>query len=175
MLQATQEKLNLNHQFDAKRMRHYLNGQLSVLHCHHYASLYTQLAIDAKETDLLTRVSEETFHGVLANYFDKHNVESLDERIAIACEHYGAIGLGQMAVHHLGSDSGEVVLAHSHVDEGWMKKWGKFDQPVNFIGSGYIAGMFAAIWDKPISTFQVRETQSIVQGAPQSRFTVYKA
>jgi hypothetical protein len=175
MSQAAQATLNLKHQFDASRMRHYLNGQLSVLHCHHYASLYTQLAVDAQETTLLAKTSEESFHDVLADYFDKNDIESVEDRIAVACQYYAAVGLGQMVVRCLGNDSGEVVLENSHVDEGWVKKWGKFDRPVNHIGRGYIAGMFAAVGGKPVGTYQVRETQSIVQGAPQSCFKVYKA
>jgi hypothetical protein len=175
MSHTTQGTLNLTHEFNAERMRHYLNGQLSVLHCHHYASLYTQLAIDAKETDLLAKVSEETFHGVLTDYFQARSIESLDDRIGIACQYYAAVGLGNAVVRCLGNDSGEVVLENSHVDEGWIKKWGRFDRPVNHIGRGYIAAMFAAVWDKPTGTYEVRETESIVQGAPQSCFRVHKA
>lgn len=167
-------QLNLKHEFNPSRMRHYLNGQLSVLHCHHYASLYTQLAIDAKETDLLASVAEETFGDVLSHYFEENGVESLDDRIAAACDYYAAVGLGKMTVSYLGNDSGQIVLEESHVDKGWMKKWGQFDAPVNHIGRGYIAGMFSAIWDKPVRTFQVRETQSIVMGAETSSFKVYK-
>ena len=172
MSQSTQ--LKLDHKFDAERMRHYLNGQLSVLHCHHYASLYTQLAIDAKETELLAAVAEETFAGVLTDYFEKNGVESVDDRVAAACGYFAAVGLGKMKVSYLGNDSGQIVVEESHVDRGWVKKWGQFDAPVNHIGRGYIAGMFSAIWGKPLRTFKVRETESIVTGADTSCFKVYK-
>ncbi len=172
MSQPTQ--LNLKHEFDADRMRHYLNGQLSVLHCHHYASLYTQLAIDAKETDLLAGVAEETFSGVLNDYFQNNGTESVDARVVAACAYFSAMGLGKMAVTYLGNDSGQIVLEESHVDKGWIAKWGRFDAPVNHIGRGYIAGMFNAIWNKPLHTYRVRETESIVMGAPKSCFKVFK-
>jgi len=164
----------LDHTFDNKRMRHYLNGELSVLHCHHYATLYTQLAIDAKETDLLAGVAEETFADILREYFGSNNVESLGDRISVACDYFAKVGLGKMTVKYLGNDSGEVVLEESHIDKGWIKKWGEFDVPVNHIGRGYIAGMFSAIWDKPLKTYSVSETQSIVKGAEKSCFKVYK-
>jgi hypothetical protein len=173
MSQSTQ--LNLAHEFDSDRMRHYLNGQLSVLHCHHYATLYTQLAMDAKETALLADVAEETFGEVLSHYYLMNGIQSLDERIAIACDYFATTGLGKMTVAHMGSDSGQVVLEEAHVDKGWMTKWGTFDTPVNHIGAGYIAGMCNAIWDKPLKTFKVRETQSIVMGAETSCFNVYKS
>jgi hypothetical protein len=58
--------------FDSKRMRHYINNELSVLHCHHYASLFSQLADDAKllhGDKLLKQASEESFYPVLVDYY----------------------------------------------------------------------------------------------------------
>ena len=63
-------------------------------------------------------------------------------------------------------------MVHSHVDEGWIKKWGKRDEPVNFIGSGYIAALFAAVLGKSTRSFDVKETASIVSGADKSEFVV---
>ena len=40
-------EFEIDHRFDPVKNRHYLNGFCSVLHCHHYATLYTQLADDA--------------------------------------------------------------------------------------------------------------------------------
>jgi predicted hydrocarbon binding protein len=53
-----------------------------------------------------------------------------------------------------------------------MKKWGKAKAPVNFIGAGFIAGLFAAVFDKPVRTFKVVEKQSRVMGAEKSVFAV---
>ena len=166
--------LELEHKFDNKRKRHYLNGHLSVLHCHHYATLYTQLALDANETDLLTRVSEETFYKVLSNYYKKHNLTSVEERVEIACQYYASLGLGKMKVCALGDDRGEVILENSHLDKGWIKKWGEFDAPVNYITSGYIAGLFSAVLDEVMGAFKVFEIESIVMGAEKSRFNVVR-
>lgn len=80
--------------------------------------------------------------------------------------------MGKMRITCAGAESGEVELDHSHVDEGWINKWGKHDQPVNYIGAGYIAGVFAALFDQPNQTYTASETQSIVSGAERSLFTV---
>lgn len=175
MLDMMQKELIINRHFDRERCRHYLNDELTVLHCHHYASLYTQLAIDAKETELLTQVTEETFQPILKNYFQQNNVESIEERTDAACRYYSTIGLGKMDIRYIGSDSGEVILTRSHVDEGWIKKWKQYDAPVNYIGAGYIAAMFDAIMDEPKGTFAVKEIESIVMGSKISRFKVYRA
>jgi len=166
--------LELEHRFDPKSSRHYLNGHLSVLHCHHYTTLYTQLALDAKETDLLSGVAEETFYKLLKDYYNKHNIINLEDKIDIACQYYSAVGLGKMEVGFLGEDSGEVILSISHVDQGWIKKWGNYDAPVNYITCGYISGMFSAIFDRNIGVFKAFEVESIVMGASKSRFRIVK-
>ena len=166
--------LMLDKTFDQKSKRHYLNGRLVVLHCHHYSSLYSQLAIDAGETALLESVSRETFYTLIKDYLEDHNINVLTERIDIAVQYYAAVGLGKMNINYLGNDSGEVELVNSHVDTGWIKKWGNYDKPVNYITAGYITGMFAAILNKPLNTFNALEVQSIVKGDAKSLFKVYK-
>jgi len=165
----------LDHRFDPKTCRHYLNDQVSVLHCHHYATLYTQLAndcgfIDAKK--LLADVAEDTFFDALSSYYEKYQINSVEDRITIAEQYYALSGLGEMNVIYAGIDSGEVELAHSHLDAGWIKKWGKYEKPVNFITCGYISGMFSAIFNKPVRSYTTIETKSIVSGAEKSNFKV---
>ncbi len=165
----------LDHRFDPKTCRHYLNDQVSVLHCHHYATLYTQLAddcgfIDAKK--LLAEVAEDIFFDTLSSYYKKYKIDSVEDRIAIAVQYYALSGLGEMEVIYAGIDSGEVELAHSHLDAGWIKKWGNREKPVNFITCGYISGMFSAIFDKPARSYITIETKGIVSGAERSNFKV---
>lgn len=167
--------LVIDHLFDPRTNRHYLNKALTVLHCHHYASLYTQLADDISMLDgkkLLAEVAEDTFHDILVTYYEEHNLTHLADRITIAEKYYAAIGLGQMKVCAAGLVSGKVRLLHSHVDEGWIKKWGKRDRPVNFITQGYISGTFSALFRKPLRSYSVSEVQSMVTGSDQSIFNV---
>lgn len=165
----------IDHKFDPKTCRHYLNGQLSVLHCHHYATLYTQLAEDCGLLDgkkLIAEVAEETFFDVLSSYFKEYQITSIEDRITIAEQYFAISGMGELKVVCAGPDSGEVDLLHSHLDSGWIKKWGKRDKPINFITCGYISGMFSAIFDKPTRSYNTKETQSIVSGAEKSSFKV---
>lgn len=166
-------KLVLDKKFDPMQKRHYLNGDLVVLHCHHYSTLYSQLAIDAGETQVLESVAEDSFYKILRNYYEAHNICSIEEKVDIACQYYAAVGLGKMQVNFVGDHSGEVELLVSHVDKGWKKKWGAYDRPVNYIGAGYINGMFAAITGNPKGTFKSMEVKSIVKGDSTSLFKVY--
>jgi hypothetical protein len=165
--------LLLDKRYDSKAKRHYLNGETTVLHCHHYAALYSQLAIDANETKLLAEVAEETFYRLLINYFDEYDLENIEERISIAEQYYAALGLGCMNVIFAGEDSGQVDIEISHIDAGWKRKWGAYDKPVNYISSGYISGMFAAIFDKELHSYNTNEIKSIVKGDKSSIFKVY--
>jgi predicted hydrocarbon binding protein len=167
-------ELILDHQFDQKTSRHYLNGAVSVLHCHHYSTLYTQLAIDSGETELLEDVSEETFFNLLVNYFEEYGIEEVEERVEIAVQYFAAVGLGKMNVIYLGETSGEIELLVSHLDSGWIKKWNNYDKPVNHIGAGYISAMFSAVNDEDMGTYKAMEIQSIVMGAETSKFKVFK-
>lgn len=168
-------ELIIDRRFDPNRCQHTINGRVHVLHCHHYLSLYTQLAEDCGMLDarkLLTEVAEDTFYEVLADYYREHGLESVADRITIAEQYYALTGLGQMRVLAAGRDSGEVELLHSHADGGWIKKWGKREKPVNYITCGYIAALFAAIFGLPSRSFAAMETASIVSGAERSEFVV---
>ncbi len=123
MTQIKRTELELYHEFDRARCRHYLNGQLSVMHCHHYTTLYTRLAMDAEFIDgksLLAGSAEDSFYVAFRDYFAARPGLKRANQLALGCQYYAAVGLGQMEVIYAGMDSGEVVLHHSHVDEGWI-------------------------------------------------------
>ncbi|MBN1191753.1 MAG: hypothetical protein JXA46_18525 [Dehalococcoidales bacterium] len=167
--------IKYNHYFDRKTKRHSINGIQSVLHCHHYTALYTQLAIDAGETGLLKECARENFRTVLDFYFSGNpSIDTVQAKVEIACQYYSLLGLGKMVVHFMGSDSGEVELLSSHTDSGWMKKWGKFDKPVNYISAGFIEAMFESVMGLPPRSFNAVESRSIVMGAETSKFKVMR-
>jgi hypothetical protein len=171
MIKTIKTKLEIEHDFSSSSNRHFLNGIQSVYHCHHYATLYTQLALDAGETELLSDVAESTFYEMLNKYYTEKKITDIQDKINIACQYYSAMGLGTIEVQYIGDGSGKVISKKSHVEEGWIKKWNTYDKPVNYIGCGYVSAMIASILDKPIGTFVTLETESIVMG---DKNTVFK-
>ncbi|BDS15067.1 hypothetical protein [Aureispira anguillae] len=172
---VVQNEIEYDHHFDQKTNRHYINGILSVLHCHHYTSLYTQLALDAGETDLLKECARDSFRAVLLSYFSKHpNHTTLQDKVAIGSQYYSLLGLGSMEVKFIGKYSGLVELPFSHTDSGWIKKWGEYDKPINYITGGFIEALFEVCFGLPSGSFNAFETQSIVMGAASSIFKVTK-
>jgi predicted hydrocarbon binding protein len=162
--------------FDSNKMRQYLNGEVTVMHCHHYSALFSQLADDAEMFNgakLLAEAAEESMNPVLIKYYADNGIESEEDKVQIAEQYFAFIGLGKVKINVSG-DGGSAEMDHSHVDEGWVKKWKKRDKPVNYIGQGYLAAAFSAITGNACGTFQVEETQSIVAGAESSKFTISK-
>ncbi len=167
-------KFQADQRFDDQKMRHYVNEACSVLHCHHYATLFTQLACDAQNlngTTLLAAAMAETVAPILNDYYKKHDISAVEDRIAVAEQYWTFVGMGQVSFE-CSDGSAYITMKHSHVDEGWIKKWGVRSERVNFIGEGYVQASIGAIYGCDWKTVQARETQSIVSGASETRFDV---
>ena len=175
ILTSTGSRINFRAEqtFDSEQKRHYLNGAVTVFHCHHYVSLLSQLAGDAVNFEgprLLAETAAEVFGGALRAYYRAQAVKNIPDRISIAEQYFAFVGLGKIEFEFW-DGGGMATLRHSHVDEGWRKKWGQSEHRVNFIGEGYIQGAWAAIFDRKNPTdCLITETQSIVSGASSSRF-----
>ena len=110
---------------------------------------------------------------VLDNYFTENSqINTIHSKVEIGCQYYALLGLGTMKIDVLGEDSGKVEVPSSHTDSGWIKKWGKYDKPVNYITAGFIEALFESVLDTPAQVFLAVETQSIVMGADISKFKV---
>ena len=166
-------ELELDHKFDPVSNRHYLNGVCTVLHCHHYASLYTQLADVADNFNgkqLLYNTAEETFYEVLKNYFQQKRIDEVEDKVTIAEQYWQAVGMGLIRFISIGKYNATAEMEYSHMDEGWLKKWGSRDKPVNFITEGFVAAVIALVNNKPIRSFAVHETAALVRGDEASIF-----
>jgi predicted hydrocarbon binding protein len=160
--------------FDPVRKLQYVNSDPSVMHCHHYATLYTKLALDFSDFGIpymLRDSMEEASYLVLKKAFLIRDIKDREKKKNLAEEHFRLAGLGRVSITLTGN-GGTARMNHSHMDEGWISKWGRHDEPVNFIGQGYLAAAFALIFEKRLRSFSVRETESIVSGNSYSSFTI---
>lgn len=169
------KEFEIKHVFDPVRSRHFINGKLSVLHCHHYATLYTQLADDVKWVDgpgILKCTAEDVFYEVLGKYFNDKCIEDIEDMVSVSEDYYKAVGLGRIKFISIGESLGKVELYNSHLDEGWIKKWGKRETPVNFIARGFIAAVFSLVNCKEARSYDVNEIESLVTGKEKSVFKI---
>lgn len=160
--------------FDDKTYRHYMNGFMTVLHCHHYLCLTTQMAEDFDDlggTRILRETAEDTIRPILNSYYQKYQQVTVEDRLRTGAEYYSIMGMGKMKLK-VNQNGGTVVLSHSHLDQGWIKKWGKYHKPINHFTRGYIAAMFGAAFETPPRNFQVTEVSSIVTGNETCQYNV---
>jgi predicted hydrocarbon binding protein len=166
--------LKLEYTFNPETYRHYINGHPTVLHCHHYMSLTTKLAeefVDIGGSRILRESAEDSIRPLFDSYYQTNGLSSSEDRFKVGEEYYSVMGLGRIAVTG-NQHTGEVILIRSHVDEGWIKKWGKHDKPINHFTCGYISALFAATFGRPPRSYSVSETASLVMGDEQGMFQV---
>ena len=162
----------MNPKFDSATLRRTSNNFQITAHCFHYSLLLTQLAMDAKNEETLISSSEDTFIEFIKSLIPLN--ANFDEKLTLACAIFSKIGFGVIEPQFIGKDSGEIKLSRSHFDEGWLKKWGKSDKPINFIGYGFICAMYSILYDAPRKTYRALETTSISKGERYSYIKIYK-
>lgn len=163
-----------NQRFDTRRNFQYVNDEPSVLHCHHYATLFTKLAIDKKDLQgpqLLSDSMEDSIFLVLKKYFIRNEITSTDLKIEAAEDYFSKMGMGKVSIQY-DKNNGSARMTKSHIDEGWIKKWNRTDFPVNFMGCGFLAAVFSVVSGLPVRSFSVTENKSIVMGSPVSEFSI---
>lgn len=161
--------------FDTKTKLQSINNMPSVIHCHHYTTLFTKVAMEMDHlsgTQFLSDSMEESFYIVFKRYFIKENILNKQERIDIIEQYFALSGMGKIKLE-INANGGHAILEFSHLDEGWLKKF-KADatQPINFLACGYIAAAFAVVNEKRLRSYTVKETESMAMGASRSRFEV---
>jgi hypothetical protein len=166
--------LRLDFTMDADTNRQYLNGHPVVMHSHHYLALITKMAEDLGDiggTGILRDVVEETMRAVFDDYIQKNGLTSAQDKCNVGREYYSVFGLGKMVITG-DEQGGEVRLVRSHLDEGWVMKWGTTGNPINHFTCGYIAAMFGAAFSKPLKSYAVTEAASIAVGDTEGKFIV---
>lgn len=166
-------ELEIVERFDPDTCRQYLNECCSVLHSHHYAALISQLAEDADDFDgiyHLRRAAEDTFHEVLTDYFHQHEVVALEDQVAFTEQYWETVGMGQIRFKCVEKYAVGAEMDFSHVDQGWLEKWGKRHKQINFITQGFVAAAAALFAGRPPGSFTVRESRSLVAGDEVSIF-----
>ncbi len=169
--------LNLDFTLDNQTFRHYINGQPVVMHSHHYLALITKMVeemADIGGPQILAETVEETMREFFDDYIKNNNLASPQDKCNVGREYFSVLGLGKMIVSG-NENGGEVRLTHSHLDEGWTRKWGNSNKPLNHFTCGYVAAMFGAAFDRPLKSYVVTEVSSIAVGDPESKFIVKTA
>lgn len=169
--------LQIERKFDPVTNRHYMNRVNNVLHCHHYAALHTRLADDAGELfdglKLLAESARDALFPIVSGYIQRNGIGDLTARVSLIEKYWAFAGMGKLVITNPSKENGAAEMLFSHIDAGWIKKWGSREKPINYITTGFLCAAFAAIHDLPVDSFDATETQAIVAGAAKSVFTIH--
>lgn len=136
-------------------------GQPIAIHCHHY-NINLQKTLEetlGREGVRLIYESAEaavynSFKPLLAQYREIKTVKSKLEICAII---YQSCGLGIIHPQEFDDSGGFVFSSSSHHVTGWLAKHGRRKTPGCHFASGWLAGALAAICEKPLGAFSVKE------------------
>lgn len=168
--------INWSEKFARKGHELFLSGLPIALHCHHYnmnlqQTLETSLGDEGAQ--LLYQASEESSYAGFSSFLIQHpKITTVKSKLELASTSYQYCGLGIMKFTTIGPNGGTVVSPHSHHVTGWLAKFGKRDTPGCFFSRGWIAGVLAVIYNKPVGYYLVDELQCKMTVAPECVFEV---
>jgi len=160
---------------------HYLAscyGEPMVFHCHHYNTFLQQTIEDPEYLDtkpILTNAATSCAYYQLKEIFSTgKGFDSLESRFGVAETIFKTFGFGLLEdlKSQVTQNGGLVRTKMSHYGYIWKIKFGLRDTPVDFFTSGYLAGVAAAVYDKPVGYYIVEEKECVAKGDPACIFVV---
>lgn len=140
-----------------------LFGEPVIFHCHHYNLFLQQTIEDPNWIDgvsILRTAAQEIFYSLLQGAFKTLGVQQAAERLAVACQLFGFLGLGRLELQASPS-GGEAQLTHSHYAEGWLSKYGdqaNRTRPIDHLAVGYVAAALDATFGE-LGSYTAEETE----------------
>lgn len=122
---------------------------------------------------MLNETVEDNMRPFIEDYVKKNSYGHTDARLKKAAELFSIMGMGRINPSG-NAETGKVTLVRSRGDQGWITKRDNHAKPVNYFTQGFIAAMFATVFDKPARSYAVFETDAKFSEKPVSSYTVTK-
>jgi hypothetical protein len=153
-----------------------LSGLSMVMHCHHY-NINLQKTLEDTLGDegvrLMVRSVEEAgrhiFHSLFSQ-FDQIRTEK--SKLEMAASMYQNCGLGIVRFQDVSRDGGKAVSPSNHHVTGWLAKHGRRSTPGCHFTRGWLAGLFAAMFDRPVGHYLVVENHCKMVRDPECIFEI---
>lgn len=138
-----------------------LSGLPIAMHCHHYNINLQKMLEDTLGEEgvklLINAVEEATYLGFQAILGQYHRIRTVQSRLELASTLYQNCGLGVIHFERIGRKGGVVVSPSSHHVTGWLAKHGGRKAVGCHFARGWIAGVLAAIFGRPLGSYEVDE------------------
>ncbi len=162
--------------FDSESNIIRLNGVEVSLHCHHYncgiiKALEEMEGID--ERAIIIQAAKEEFYDNFMRYILNHTGSgTADEKLKTAGELYRFMGFGRLDLSGLNESGGKAYADSSYYVIGWLAKYQRRSAPVCCLTCGFLSGVLAAVYKKPVETYTVEEIQCMISGQDRCEFLV---
>lgn len=151
-------------------------GSLISLHCHHFTCGLLKGLEELKEIDglnLFVKTTEEVYHYFFSDYLKRHpEIKTIEDKLQVASEMYYAFGYGILDLSNLTENGGIAKARSSYYVTAWLAKYGRKYSPVCYFTCGFIAGILEVIFNKPLRTYKVKETDCLIIGSDYCKFEV---
>jgi hypothetical protein len=153
-----------------------LDGIEVSLHCHHYNCGLIKVieeieGIDARS--IIVRAAQEEFYDKFTRYVLNHLSDgTADEKLKTAAELYRFMGFGRIDLSGLNGSGGKAYADSSYYVTGWLAKYERRTTPVCHLTCGFLSGILAAVYEKPLDTYRVEETQCMITGQDRCEFLI---
>jgi len=144
-----------------KDHRVFISGLPIAMHCHHYnINLQKTLedTLGEEGVHLLFQAAEEAsfigFQSFLSQY---DRIKTIKSKLELAETIYQNCGLGVIHFKNVKPHGGEIVSSSSHHVTGWLAKHGRRETPGCHFSRGWIAGVMAIIYNRPLGYYIVEE------------------
>lgn len=162
--------------FARKGHKLFLSGLPIALHCHHYnmnLQKTLETTLGAEGGLLLYQAAEESSYAGFTSFLEHHpQLTTTKSKLELASTSYQYCGLGIIKFKEIGPNGGKVISPHSHHVTGWLAKFGRRETAGCFFSRGWVAGVLAVIYNKPIGYFSVEEHECKMTMAKECVFEV---
>ena len=169
-------KLNWQDEFVREGHRVFFSGQPFAMHCHHYnINLQKTLedTLGEEGIQLIVRSAEESGFNNFRNLVDQFSyLKTIKSKLEIAATMYQNYGLGIIHLQNIDTDGGRIISPSSHHVTGWLAKHGRRKTPGCHFTRGWVAGVLAVIFYKPMGHYHMDELHCKMVGDPECVFQV---
>ncbi len=163
--------------FEADKNILKLDGIPVSLHCHHFnCGLIKAIEqIDyIRGIDIYVKEAAKCFERYFKRIWKDRNLDD-SEMLDSAELLYRFMGYGRIDLSALSQGEGIVTSDSSYFVVGWFAHYGKRDTPVCHLTRGFLKGMLAALFERDIDDFNVKEMQCMITGAESCVFEVLRS
>ncbi len=156
-----------------------LEGSLVSLHCHHFNCGLLKVFEELKGIDgisLLEKTAEEVFYQFFPSYLCRHpEINTPAQKLEAAAALYHFLGYGLLDLGALTPKGGKAKAYSSYYVTAWLAKYGRRSQKICYFTCGFLAGVLAVIFERPLFSYRVIEQKCLMLGDDYCEFLVKEA